>query len=466
MIQTGRNVKLVLTMALYFCYFADGLTAMLGAARLDIAELIGSDFRGVSFTQSGFLAGSVVGSVFTGWLFSRINRQIGLVLSILIAAATMLVTPLLRSLSLFSVTMVVSGVANAGIDVATNAWLLEIWQEGANPYMQGMHFSYALGQTIAPLIVEPYLSSNHSLTVVPESSTDIALVPNHTMIQTETRIGVPYSISGFIEVLSAAMILLLYYQMPYTDPKRGVSGPKKISDESEINSNLMVDGSTSSAEKGTNEDNGVKLYHIQLITLGCLLLFFYAGLECSTMGFLTEFAVVIDLKLSKSKAAFLSSVMSGAFAINRLVSVAVASKLKPKTMLYVSFAMLTLGNGILLLFANSSELMVWISVAVIGAGHASVTPCIMSFLEERINVTTTVCGLFMVSSFLSGIFVIFAIGIWVEKYPLLYVYINLFGLMICFLTFASLYVIDRRFRRGRCAPVPAHQRRHSASDQS
>lgn len=231
-------------------------------------------------------------------------------------------------------------------------------------------------------------------------------------------------------------MLFLHFRLPYKDPKRSVSSPKH-SDAAD-NNNLITNPIDSISERR---------YYLSLIILGSLLLCFYTGLELSTLNFLTEFVGVIDLKLSKSKAAFMSSVMSGAYAANRFVSIFVATKIKPKTMLYISFGMLTTGNLILLFFANTSEVMLWIAAVIIGAGLSCVVPCIMSFLEERMNVTTGVCSTFLISACISLIVTPLLIGNYIEKYPMTYVYINLLGLTACCIIFSCLFVIDRRYRR-------------------
>lgn len=196
------RVKMTITVLLYFCFFTTELSAMMAPARLELAQLIGSDFRGITFAQSGFLAGSVVGSVFTGWIFCRFNRQIGLVVSLAFAAATMFASPLTGSLTMFTFNMIWSGVANAGIDVATNAWLLEIWQEAANPYMQGLHFSYAFGQTLAPLFVEPFLSSSYN-------SSNGSCLTNLTPGKKDSRIIIPLGISALFLAMSSASFIVI-----------------------------------------------------------------------------------------------------------------------------------------------------------------------------------------------------------------------------------------------------------------
>lgn len=81
-------------------------------------------------------------------------------------------------------------------------------------YMQGMHFSYALGMTIAPLAVEPFLSKERNVTSPSEEV---------TTVRDEGRIFIPYSIEAAALISSAVLILVLYFKVPYVDPKRTVS---------------------------------------------------------------------------------------------------------------------------------------------------------------------------------------------------------------------------------------------------
>ena len=396
----SNRAKHILTSCIYFCVFCYGIACSLPpAARLDIAENMSVNFNAINYAQSTASAGYVIGCLFTGWLFSNINRQIGFMASLLLLAVSMFPVPFLRVLWLYLITSLFNGLGTAGIEVAINSWVLEIWQEASNPYMQGMHFSFALGATIAPLIEEPFLSYDHNVTSW-ENSTSGELESNATTIHEDSRIVVPYSIASLLLVASAASILVLYFMVPYHQSKRTVTKNQTMDNNMNVGTSIQ---SSSSFRLMDNEEERDKLYYTQLIILSCFLFCFYTGTELSTMSYLTEFAVVIDLKLSKSTAAFLTSIMSGAFAVNRLISIFVAAKVKTKTMLYVSFVMLSAGNLILLFFANSSEVMLWIAVVIIGSGHSSVIPCIMSLLEERMNVTTSVCGLFMLSASASTI---------------------------------------------------------------
>lgn len=435
----SRGKKFLLTACIYFCYLVFGIAGnMIGPARLDIADLIGVNFMTVSYGAVSKSAGYASGALVACFLFPRINRQLGLVTSLIASGSFMMLAPFVKILWFYLTSELAYGFMNAGIDTGCNAWILEIWQESANPYMQGLHFSYALGQTIAPLVTEPFLSPDQSENRTMAFKTN-GLLGNGTSRQ-ETRIVIPYSIGAASLILAGIIILCLYFKVPYVDPKRTVSRTEK---EKDVNMNSTISKSEADADE--------KRYFLQIIALGCLLLCCYAGLETSTFNFMPEFAVVMALKLTKSKAAFLTSVSSGAFAANRFASIFVASKIRVKTMLYASFLVVVTGNVILLTLANTSETMLWIAVVLIGAGHSSIYPCFMSFLEQRMNVTTSVCALFVFSSVSSSIILPIVVGNYVEKYPLTYVYINVVLLTVCFAVFAILWFIDKRFRRKRRA---------------
>lgn len=433
-----RKRKLLYTGAMYLSFICLGLAAtMRTPARLDIAELTGSSFASVSYGTSIMTVGSLVGSVVTTWVYQKINRHLGMVACFALFALFVLLTPFSHALWLYFAWEFGQGFGAMGVNVVIHAWLLEIWQESANPFMQGLHSCFGIGFALGPLYEEPFLSPDRNETATTGNETGTIPSNETSPGNQETRIYIPYSITTVFLLLVCVMMLVIHFKIPYKDPKRTVNS-KKESD----NNNLMC-------EEEDADPIAERKYYLQMITLGSLLLCFYTGLELSTLNFLPEFAHVVGVRMTKSRAAFLASVTSSAYAVNRVISILVATKLKAKTMLYISFAALVVGNTILLIFSNYSEVMMWIGCVIIGAGHSCVMPCIMAFLEERMNVTTTVCSIFLFSSCTANIVTPILIGSYIESFPMIYVYINLIALIVCAVIFAALFVIDRRFRRAR-----------------
>ena len=450
-IPVTRRLKYILTFAVYFCYFTYGLGfSIIGPTLLDVAELVRASFHEVSFGVVARSATYCAGALFFGWAFNLINRQLGFVVNLLISGLSLLAIPFVRSLYFFIAAQAVFGFSIAGLDVAGNAWILEIWQEGANPYMQGLHFSYAIGMTIAPLIAEPYLSpevrrQNATIISVDNGTTaEFFNLTNATsaadVIASESRIAIPFAICSLSLTLAAILLFTLYFTSPYTESLRTASQAKIISsgrhlaDRDEEASNLIPVETP-------------KEYFFKIVILGSCLLCFYCGIELNTFTFLQDFVVYSDLRLTKSTGAYMLSVLSATFAACRGISIFVATRVKTTHMLYTNMLLIGTGNVILLIFGNSNEQLLWLGLIIIGIGCSCVFPGIYSFLEERINVTNSVCGCFMFTSSIATTTNPILVGYFIESMPMIFVYINVVSLVICIFIFMALHSTDNSLRK-------------------
>jgi FHS family Na+ dependent glucose MFS transporter 1 len=452
-----RKLKYILTFAVYFCYFTYGLGfSIIGPTLLDIAELVRSSFHEVSFGVVSRSASYCAGALFCGWAFNKVNRQLGFVVSLLIAGASLLCIPFVRELYFFILAQAVFGFAIAGLDVAGNAWILEIWQEGANPYMQGLHFSYAIGMTVAPLIAEPFLSpeirrANSTIISVDNGTTaEFFNLTNATsvsdIINSESQIAIPFAICALSLSLSAVLLFILYFTSPYTETLRTASQAKVT-----VSGRQMM-------EKDEEQSNLIPMetpkdYFYKIIILGSLLICFYTGIELNTFTFLPDFVIYSDLRLTKSTGAYMLSVLSATFAACRGISIIVATRVKTSDMLYTNMLMIGIGNAILLCYGNSSEKWTWVGFMVVGIGHSCVFPGVYAFLEERINVTNSVCGCFMFASSIATTTNPILIGYFVETMPMIFVYINVVSLVICLIIFIGLHSTDSSLRKGQESTV-------------
>lgn len=371
--------------------------------------------------------------------------------SIAASGLALFFVPFVHDLYFFIVSQAVLGFFTAGMDVAGTAWILEIWQEVANPYMQGMHFCYAIGMAISPLIAEPFLSPDvkreNNTVISIDNGTSVSffnITKGETVADTiarESQIAVPYTIVALVLFAAAGMLFTLYIRTPYLHPNRTVSTAKSSS-------------STQDLVNSANDENvnlisleAPKHYYVTVIALGSAFLCFYSGIEMNTFTFFPDFAVYIDLHLSKSKAAFMTSLLSAAFACSRGISIIIATRFKPMNMLYTNLILIGVGNGLLLVFANTSEHMLWLSLVLMGFGYSCVFPGIYAFLEERINVTNTLCGLFMFASSIATTVNPVILGYYIETNPLIFVYINLFSLITCLAIFMGLHSTDNSLRK-------------------
>lgn len=405
---TQKRVKTISTIAIYAMTLLIGVSAYLIApSRYDVADQVGSDLRGVAYGPlcRGFGVG--IGGLTSILILRFIHKQAAHVMFVLMISLCVLAVPFTRHLWQYLLSESGLGLFSSMYGANFNSWLLQMWQLNANPFMQAAHACHAVGTMIAPLLVAPFLSDKNS-TIAYEN---------------ETRIIIPFSIMSGILISMGIGLSVLFLKFPYTDFKREVS--KKAGDN-------------------CRQIPSSKYYNMILVTLIGFLICSYVGVELTTLGFAATFVYNLPQGFSKADAAHVSSALSASFAVNRIVSIYIATRIKARTMMITSFVILMTGNILLLIFANNSPLMVWIAFVIIGKGHSPVYPCILSFVEERINVTTSVCSIFILSSSFSSIVIPIILGKFLEQNPLVYVYVNLLGLAVCAVVFMLIFWLDYR----------------------
>ena len=342
--------------------------------------------------------------------------------------------------------------------------MLELWQEKANPFMQGLHFSYALGLTIAPLISEPFLSkeiknqTSNSASQSVEQQMDSEFFQsfletsgdldegahlNKTM-HTETRIYIPYGISALMMFVSAILLFAMSFIVPYIEQKRQSSGSRDPGDATQSSSTSKED-----LDDKTQESTDKRyLDYKYLIVLGNFLMCFYTGVELNAFAFLPDFAVYSQMRLSKSTGAYMASVMSAAFAAFRGLSIPVATKLSSERMLHLHFLIVCLGNGLLVVAGLIPSVpLTWVAIVIMGIGMSCMLSTIYSYVEERIVVTNRLTGLFIFSSASSTVLYLTFLGIFIKKYPMIFVYVNILSLLITLAVFIGLFFIEHRHRK-------------------
>lgn len=404
---------------------------------LDVAENTGSDFRMVT---RGLIIRSVcycIGSLAAGYAFEHSNRQIGFAVSQIGVAIPIFLLPFMRNLYFYWVSEVPVGFFGAAMDVAPNTWILEIWHTRSNPPLQGMHSMFALGQCLAPIIAEPFLSTTDANTTVANNTTVSEAPRNVTLegrplLDKPTSIIVPYTLAAAVLVLASVSLFVLSCKLPYLVP----------SDDTRTNLRL---------KKGQEMSAETRKYHWIVVILGCLLFMVYSGIEYNSFTFFVTFATELPhMGLSKQTGAMMLSIMSFFYFAGRLASIYVATRVKTKNMLVLHLGLAGLGNLLLLAAAEFRSVgLVYASISITGYGYSSMAPGFYAFLGDRIDISNTICGYFMLFSTISSIGNTLIMGYWMESAPLIMVYTNVVSLAVCYLVMAAFYFTDRHFKRSR-----------------
>lgn len=486
-----KTYKYVLTFALFFCYFAYGVNFyVVGPTLIELAGLFQTTIERISLIYTARSAGYTCGSL-SGFAFKYVNRQLAFVFFLTLMGVTLAIIPHCTTMTQMLILASVNGFSIGTFDTAINVWILEIWEEKSGPFMQALHFTYGIGSFVAPLICEPFLSSEsiHSgahgvpmtssssstsgessaLTVMAGvTSTPSSVAPTtmatlasaerlisslnetaagtllnasevdgmlvdsavlHAIDPIDFLIYIPYAIAGTITVVSSAVVLFLYYYRPYQPPtkKKGAAGA----------TTGPADGTVKCIENGDLTEfvkyqrKSPPCLTIWLVTMGSMFLTFFVGMEQMHLQFLPTFVVNTELEISPSTAAMMSSAAALAFTIGRGLSIPLAMVLRPQTILYSNHALMLLGTIILALYANSSVEMLWVGNAILGVGFSSVYASIYAFLEHQIRVTNRIGSVFVFAGGLTAALSPSLVGQYIEANPLILVWFNLVCCLLC-----------------------------------
>lgn len=117
-----------------------------------------------------------------------------------------------------------------------------------------------------------------------------------------------------------------------------------------------------------------------------------------------------------------------------------AIKVEPKYFLYCDLILISVANGILYFFADTSETMAIIGTVCLGLGFSTVFPCIYSYLERHIRLTNIICGFLMVSCASIATVDPIIVGRYIKDYPFILLYVNIGSTVLVVMAFLTIEI--------------------------
>ncbi|KYO24729.1 sodium-dependent glucose transporter 1 [Alligator mississippiensis] len=136
--------------------------AVVGPTFQDLARNVNKNVSDIYYIFVGRSVGYLGGSVVGGILFDCMNPHLLLGLSMLGTAAGLYAIPWCKKALMLTGLMSVIGVSMGVLDTGGNVLALNTWGADAGPHMQALHFSFALGAFVAPLLAKMALGSSIS----------------------------------------------------------------------------------------------------------------------------------------------------------------------------------------------------------------------------------------------------------------------------------------------------------------
>ncbi|XP_060094177.1 sodium-dependent glucose transporter 1 [Heteronotia binoei] len=374
---SARALKWCISAVLCAAFLGLGMAiAVLGPTFQDLATNVNRNVSQISYIFVGRSAGYFGGSLIGGVLFDYMDAQLLLGLSMLGTALGLCVIPWCKKALLLTAMMSVIGSAMGVLDTGGNVLALATWKEEVGPHMQALHFSFALGAFVAPILAKMALSgsptdsevhlnnSADNQTSLNSSSSDLLGLKLHLNMNFVWS----YVVIAFYLFIVALIFFILYLKKSYIRDRTKVSVQKYRSTK----------------------------YHYALVILLSIFFFCYVGAEVTYGSYIFTYAKTF-INMKESEAAGLNSLFWGAFAACRGLAICCATCFFPGTMILLSITGTTISSLFLALF-STHPFSLWFGSAVYGASMATIFPSGISWLEQYTTIEGKSASMFVIGA--------------------------------------------------------------------
>jgi FHS family Na+ dependent glucose MFS transporter 1 len=344
------NQKYVTTTAYYLAFILLGLTiAAEGPTLLKLAENTSSELDQISLIFFFGSLGYLLGSLLGGRIYDRVPGHQFMAGVLVLLGIFISLVPVATSLWTLMVVVLILGLAKGALDVGCNTLLLWVHNNNVGPFMNGLHAFFGIGAFIAPLIVAQVISIT----------------------------GEIYWVYWFFAIVSFPLALWIW----------------------------NLPSPVSRAVPTHHEHAPFPILPVVSMVF-CFVL--YVGGEMGYGSWIYTYAFTQQFG-TEVTAAYLTSAYWGSFTLGRLIGIWVSTRAKPLTILSIDFAGCLASLGLILLFQKSAD-MLWIGTILFGISQASIFPTFLTLAEERMHITGTITGMFLVGSGLGTMILPWLIG--------------------------------------------------------
>ena len=373
--------------------------------------------------------------------------------------------------------------------VGVHAVLMRLWGSKSGPCMQVLHFSWAFGAFVAPLIAKHFIHEPDddsdkmsynmtcsdfwtNLSAPTVSVTTPPPLPGITLdcfllfaevCQDLTNLSVeeaeepiladlnctststvePPSQFKYAYFIAASLFVPSLSAFIFYAIRRECYGRcchKRMSTQMAVEQQELANTEAPSSEEERSGQPS-RCYTITLFSLIFCFVFLYVGLEAGFGSLIFTVAVTGQLGFHKSTAAVLQSVYWGTFAFTRMISVTFA-------LLKVRASVMITGNlfgslvaSLILTFYIHNSIAIWIGSAVLGMSYASIFPTVMTWMSENAKATGKATAVIVTAGTVGDITLPAVMGALVAKVsPDSLIYFTLIGVIISAATAAVMFL--------------------------
>lgn len=416
--------KKFITFCVCLCFFTVGVcSALLGPSLPTLANNLDtnvSNLAGIIPVRSvGYLLGSISG----GLLFEQVNVFMYHAAAMLLCSIGLFLTPFAPTVLLLGVVMGIGSLTLGLLDVGGNVLILKLWGDRSAPYLQALHFAYAVGATVAPLIAEPFLSNIEESqlscdnVIQTNSSLNISKVTLENTSNYDAIEEPDFPYFAWVYFISGGLcfvVTLLFVALT------ALEGSAK----------------TLSQQKNTIKEEGTKL-RVQIMTLVFLFFLIYVGMEVTYGVYIFTFSSIYFCH-DKEAASTLNAVFWGSFSLGRLLSIFGANLVSATSLFRLDLSGSLVFSAFLcaIIYWHLNETLFWIATIGFGLFTASIFPSGLAWAEQYITINGKMASALVIGGSLGEILIPLSVGVFIEHNPSVFVYV----VCGCMITACILYV--------------------------
>ncbi len=357
LLHPGRNGA---TVGYFAAYITLGMSsAILGPTLPGLAGQTSVSLSQISLLFPAHSLGYLLGSFLSGRLYDRVLGHPLMAAALCLLAILLAGVPLAPVLWLLFLAVLIAGMAGGAVDVGGNTLIVWAYGSSVGPYMNALHFFFGVGALLAPILV----AQAFALT---------------------DRFAGAY----WVLALVALPISLWISRMP---------------SPSQDTRHNPLPGETASASGARHAVDGRVLVLLVAVLLGL-----YIGAEAAFGGWIYTYALALNLA-DATTAAYLTSIFWGALTAGRFLSIPIALRFRPRTILLVDLVGCVV-SLLALLLGSGSWMVTWLGAAGVGLFMASIFPTAISWTGQRVPITGQITGAFLVAASVGGMSLPWIIG--------------------------------------------------------
>ena len=310
--------------------------------------------------------------------------------------------------------------------------------------MHSIHFAFAIGCFIAPVVAEPFLSNTN----LPEETTNLSSFQstNLTVNTTNDTYSKEYSdISGMKILYPIVGVIIICTSIGYLI--YGCRECKHLHQTMETATEVKSSNMTKTEQENHVKDKRNEVLKLCLVLLLIAFIFLYVGMEVMYGTFVATFSVKSELSLSRREGAKINAIFWGSFAAMRFAAILISIKLSALSQMILSFTLCAIGSISLVIAGNLYKYVLCVSSGLMGAGMASVYACGILWIEQHITVTNRIMSSMIISGSIGADLFPIILGQFMASFPMILMYLQAAVVFMCILLFSSAYVITRMMKR-------------------